>query len=105
MKLVVEGLTLNLTHQHSKVRKVTLRGLQDVLCAKNAEPFMHDSIPVFRQIMNDRSQDVRNVFYKVVQHWMTKMELFALRKYEGNMILFLLNGIADDNQDIAQDCV
>jgi len=36
---------------------------------------------------------------------MVKMELSSLRKYEGNMILFLLNGIADDNQDIAQDCV
>jgi hypothetical protein len=34
-------------------------------------------------------------------HWMVKMELSSLRKYEGNMILFLLNGIADDNQDIA----
>lgn len=48
MKLAVEGLTVNLTHQHSKVRKVTLRGLQDVICAKNAEPFLHDCVSVLR---------------------------------------------------------
>lgn len=36
---------------------------------------------------------------------MVKMEIQSLRKYEGNMILFLLNGIADDNQDIAQGCI
>lgn len=27
MKMTVDGLTANLGHQHSKVRKVTLRGL------------------------------------------------------------------------------
>ena len=73
--MAVEGLTLNLTHQHSKVRKVTLRGLKDVIVAKNAEPFLHDSVPVLRVIMNDRSQDVRNVFFEVIKHWMIKMEI------------------------------
>ena len=38
-KSVVESLVLNLQHQHSKVRKATLRGLRDVLSAKGAEPF------------------------------------------------------------------
>lgn len=47
--------------------------------------------------MNDRSQDVRNVFYTVVKHWMVKMEIMSLKKYEGNFLLFLLNGAADDN--------
>ena len=104
-KTTVEGLTVNLGHQHSKVRKVTLRGLQEVVCARNAEPFLNDSIPVLRQIMNDRSQDVRINFYNVIKHWMTKMEIMSLRSYESHFILFLLNGIADENQDIAQGCV
>ena len=39
MKSIVESLTQNLAHQHSKVRKATLRGLKDVLSAKGAEPF------------------------------------------------------------------
>ena len=75
MKFTVDGLTMNLTHQHSKVRKVSLRGLQDVICARNAELFLQDSIPVLRMIMNDRSQDVRITFYTVLKHWMTKMDI------------------------------
>jgi len=39
-KTTVDGLTLNLAHQHSKVRKITLKGLQDVICARNAENFI-----------------------------------------------------------------
>jgi len=40
MKGVVDSLVLNLQHQHSKVRKTTLRGLKDILCCKGAEPYM-----------------------------------------------------------------
>ena len=42
MKGTVNGLCGNLQHQHSKVRKVTLRGMKDVLVARGAEPFLHD---------------------------------------------------------------
>ena len=45
MKNTVIGLTANLAHQHSKVRKVTLRGLRDVIVARGAEPFLADSVP------------------------------------------------------------
>lgn len=38
MKTIVESITQNLAHQHSKVRKASLRGLKDVLSAKGAEP-------------------------------------------------------------------
>ena len=54
--------------------------------------------------MNDRSQDVRKVFYEVVRHWMINMEIQSLKKYEANFLLFLLNGIADENQDVARGC-
>lgn len=39
MKSIVDSLTQNLAHQHSKVRKSTLRGLKDILSAKGAEPY------------------------------------------------------------------
>lgn len=70
LKLTVDGLTLNLNHQHSKVRKVTLKGLQEVVCARNAELFLMDSIGPLRMTMNDRSQDVRATFYAVLKYWM-----------------------------------
>ena len=44
MKLVVIGLTANLTHQHSKVRKITLRGLKDVLVARGAETYLSEAV-------------------------------------------------------------
>jgi hypothetical protein len=40
MKAVVDSLVQNLQHQHSKVRKATLKGLKDVLAARGAEPYL-----------------------------------------------------------------
>ena len=97
MKNTVIGLTANLAHQHSKVRKVTLRGLKDVIVARGAEPFLADSVPQLKYSMNDRSQDVRLIFYEVLRHWMKNMELGSLRDHESFLIQFLLNGISDDN--------
>lgn len=44
MKSVVVGLTANLAHQHSKVRKITLKGLKDILVARGAEDFIADAV-------------------------------------------------------------
>ena len=40
MKGVIGSLVGNLAHQHSKVRRLTLKGLKDVAICKGAEPFM-----------------------------------------------------------------
>ena len=42
-KSTVDGLVGNLSHQHSKVRKQTLKGLKDVLACKGAEPYFEGS--------------------------------------------------------------
>jgi len=97
MKMLVIGLTANLAHQHSKVRKITLKGLTDIMVARGAEPFLTDSVPQLKFSMNDRSQDVRLIFYEVLRHWMKNMELSCLRDHESFLIQFLLNGISDDN--------
>ena len=91
------GLTQNLTHQHSKVRKITLRGLKDVLVARGAETYLTEAVAQLKYSMNDRSQDVRLTFYEVLRHWMKNMELSSLRENESHMIQFLLNGIGDEN--------
>ena len=44
LKGVVDALVLNLAHQHSKVRKSTIRGLKDILCCKGAEVFMDNTV-------------------------------------------------------------
>lgn len=55
--------------------------------------------------MNDRSQDVRAAFYEVLFHWMTKMDIHYLKKYEPYFVQFLLNGISDDKLDISPKCI
>ena len=105
MKMTIVGLTANLTHQHSKVRKITLRGLKDVAVARGAEPFLSESIVQLKYAMNDRSQDVRLTFYEVLRHWMKTMEFSSLKQHEPDFIQFLLNGIADDNPQIRSDCL
>lgn len=40
MRHVIEAMTGNLQHQHSKVRKQTLIGLKDIIPCKGAEPFL-----------------------------------------------------------------
>jgi len=54
--------------------------------------------------MNDRSQDVRSIFFTVLRHWMKNMEIQSLRSYEDSFVLFLLNGISDDNEEISKSC-
>ena len=105
-KPAVDALVSNLAHQHSKVRKTTLRGLKDVLPCKGAEPFMDGAtIAQLKFSMNDRSQDVRAEFYQVLFHWMTAMDIYWLRAYEEHFVQFLLNGIADDKLDIGPKCI
>ena len=67
----MQALSANLTHQHSKVRKVTLQGMKDIIVARGAERYTEDALVQLKFSMNDRSTDVRNVFYSVLRHWMT----------------------------------
>ena len=104
MRSTVVALTSNLQHQHSKVRKVTLKSLEDIIIANGAEAFLIETFGQLRYTMNDRSQDVRKMFYTVLQSWMTKMELTAMRQYEHHFIIYLLNGLSDDCPEINAEC-
>jgi hypothetical protein len=105
MRNTVASLVKNLHHQHSKVRKSTLLGLQDILVCRGAEPFLEEALPQLKYAMNDRSQDVRTTFYQqVMKHWLTNMEIHSLRKYEHHLVLFLLNGLSDEIPEISKSC-
>jgi hypothetical protein len=45
---------------------MTLRGLKDVVVARNAEITIADSMQQLKFVMNDRSQDVRATFFEVL---------------------------------------
>jgi len=44
MKMTVLSFVKNLQHQHSKVRKETLKSLKDVLVCRGAEPFFLEAV-------------------------------------------------------------
>ncbi len=46
-----------------------------MVVARGAEPFILDSIPQLKFVMNDRSTDVRSVFFDVLFFWMKNMEI------------------------------
>ena len=96
MRKVVESLTENLKHQHSKVRKQTLKSLQQVIVSHGAEEFLTDSIQQIKMTSNDRSQDVRMIVIQMVEFWLQNMDINALKKYEKDLTLILLNGISED---------
>ena len=86
MRSAIISMVHNLQHQHSKVRKATLRGMKDVMIARNAEQFMVECFSQFRYSQNDRSQDVRRIFYEVLSSWMTNMEITSLRLFENHFV-------------------
>lgn len=46
-----------------------------MIVARGAEHFIKDALLQLKFSMNDRSADVRSVFYEVLRHWMTFMEI------------------------------
>ena len=39
-----------------------------------------------------------------MDHWLNNLEINSLRQYEHHFILYLLNGIADEHEDISKHC-
>ena len=106
LRETISSLTTNLQHQHSKVRKSSLKALKDVCVCKGAET--HTDL-CLRQLIfnaNDRTLDVRKVLYfDVLPHWLTEMELTCLRVFEKDFLQLLLNGMADEQSEISQKCI
>ena len=78
--------------------------MSDICITPGAESYMSEALGQLRYTMNDRSQDVRKTFYDVLQNWMTKMEISSLRLNEKHFILYLLNGLSDDCEEINNQC-
>ena len=67
-----------------------------MVCAKGAEEFLGDAITQLKMVANDRSQDVWLTLVQVVDYWLKNMEFYAMRKFEKDLTLLLLNGVAED---------
>lgn len=105
MRKVVISLTENLKHQHSKVRKSSLNALQIVIGCKGAEEFLEEALPQLKMTINDRHHDVRRNAIRVIDYWLRKMDIYAIKKFEKDLILFLLNGAADEIEEIRDESI
>lgn len=105
MKKVVISLTENLKHQHSKVRKSSLNALKVVIGCKGAEEFLSEALPQLKMTMNDRHHDVRRVAIRVIDYWLKNMDIHATKTYEKDLLLFLLNGVSDEIDEISNEAI
>ena len=74
------------------------------MVARGAELFLQDCIGQLKFSMNDRSVDVRRSFFEVVQYWMTHMDINAIKMFEADFVLILLNGVADEQEEVSTAC-
>jgi hypothetical protein len=103
-KSIVNGLCINLKHSHNKIRKVSLIALGNVLLCENAGKFFEECYSVLKLLANDKNYDVRKTFYAVVFKLITNFNIIYLRKFEHYLVIFLMNGLNDEKEDIVQNC-
>ena len=41
----------------------------------------------------------------MLDHWLNNMEINSLKAFDATLVLFLLNGISDDNTEISKKCL
>ena len=51
--------------------------------------------------MNDKNGEVRKEFVHFTQNLLTNFNIIYLKKFEPNLVIFLLNGMADSIEEIA----
>ena len=105
MKGVVSSLVKNVGHQPAKVRKASLLSLKQVIIAKNAEPFLEDALAQLKLTANDRSPDVKKTLYDMVEFWFTNLETASLITFEKDLLLLMINGVADEKEETSQSCI
>ena len=104
-KSIITSLCSNLKHAHNKIRKVTVLALVEVLLCEIAGKFFEETIPFMKLLSNDKNYDVRKAFYASVFRLLTNFNIIYLRKYEHNLVLFLMNGLSDEKEDVQVMCL
>lgn len=103
-KAIILSLCVNLKHQHNKIRKITITALIEVLLSENAGKLFEETVPFLKVIANDKNYEVRKTFYASIFKLLTNFNIVFLRKYEHNLVIFLLNGLSDEKGDIQVSC-
>lgn len=103
-KGIVVSLCGNLKHAHNKIRKITLASLTEVLLCDSAGKFFEDAVGLLKLIAHDKNYDVRKAFYSNIYKLLVNFNIIYLRKYEHFLVMFLMNGLSDEKNDIVENC-
>ncbi|OQR93835.1 hypothetical protein ACHHYP_02194 [Achlya hypogyna] len=98
---LAKPLTMNLGHQHAKVRLCTLQALEAVVpCGSTALPELMKDIllPNLSRVTFDRSAAVRKQLVQTMATWCLRIE--ELRDFEAALLPLLLAGLADEAPEV-----
>jgi len=104
-KNMLLALAQNTKHQRSKVRRLSIRGIGDLIKTDNAPPLLKDIVASLKPLVNDKIVEVRKELYFVVKEWLASFDITYLRMFECDLVLLLLSGVGDESPEIAQHCV
>jgi hypothetical protein len=103
-KSIIQSLCVNLKHSHNKIRKISITALGDILLCENAGKFFEDCYNPLKLIANDKNHEVRKAFYSVIFKLITNFNIIYLRQFEHYLVIFLMNGLSDEKEDIVTNC-
>lgn len=76
----------------------------DVLLCEGAGKNFEECFPFLKITLNDKKPDVRAAFYATVFKLVTNFNIIHLRKYEFQFVMFIMNGLGDEQADIVVSC-
>ncbi|KDO29225.1 hypothetical protein SPRG_19895 [Saprolegnia parasitica CBS 223.65] len=94
-------LTMNLGHQHARVRLCTLQALETLVpCGSTTLPeLMKDVLlPNLSRVMFDRSAAVRKQLVQAMATWCLRID--ELREFEAALLPLLFSGLADESEEV-----
>lgn len=95
---------MNLNHQHSKTRKMSIESLCQVLLSEGAYSHFEGVKKEIKALSQDKNSDVRKAFFCGVCSMINNFSIEALKKYEADLVSYMLYGLIDENEDIVAFC-
>ncbi|KAF0691040.1 Aste57867_17652 [Aphanomyces stellatus] len=98
---LAKPLTMNLGHQHAKIRQCTLQALAAIVpCGSSSLPELMKDIllPNLSKVMFDRSAAVRKQLVDTTAAWFEHVD--ELREFQAPLLPLFLAGLADDAPEV-----
>ena len=73
----------------------------DILITESSGKFFEDGLTSLKKVTNDKNPEVRKTLYQITYNLITNFNIMYLNKFEHHLVIFLLNGLSDENQEIA----